>query len=314
MNERQTLIIKLITTHILLLPVLLVLSILSDKAGFGLLLIVQCILFILLFAGYWEFFGIRFKRIFLLLCQILILIILKERFTSDEVLVPDIAWLLVTVIVIFYLLSLIARILISIFNSDKEKLEINFPFSNGDYLITDGGNSKVSRLMNYHFHSPVHKSKKTNLSMLYATDIVKTGTGKTKFLPYKNEDYPVFSDAVYCPMDGTVVKVVDNIDDNLPYSGNYPYNTGNTVVIKNNHYYLLCGHLKKGSIVVNEGDRVNRDELLGEAGNSGMSERPHLHMQLIKCDGPDYWQGLGINMQYKGRNLYKNRLIRIPTS
>jgi len=48
----------------------------------------------------------------------------------------------------------------------------------------------------------------------------------------------------------------------------------------------------------------------GKAGNSGMSERPHIHMQLMKCEGDDYWKGLGISMQFRGKNLYKNRLIR----
>lgn len=118
--------------------------------------------------------------------------------------------------------------------------------------------------------------------MLYATDVVKISNKNSKFMPSTNENYPVFGEAVYCPMEGTVVKVVNDIDDNLPYSGNYPYNTGNTVVIQNNQNYFLLGHLKKGSISVKVGDVLNRNDRLGEAGNSGMSERPHLHMQLIK--------------------------------
>ena len=44
------------------------------------------------------------------------------------------------------------------------------------------------------------------------------------------------------------MKVVDGIPDNEPWSGNYPYNTGNTVVIQKDDYYLLLGHLKKDSI------------------------------------------------------------------
>jgi murein DD-endopeptidase MepM/ murein hydrolase activator NlpD len=107
-----------------------------------------------------------------------------------------------------------------------------------------------------------------------------------------------------------VVRVVNDIEDNIPYSGNYQYNTGNTVVIKNGDYYLLAGHLKKGSITVIPVDTVKAKDNLGESGNSGMSERPHLHMQLIRCDGYDYLKGPGISMQFRGRNFYKNRLIR----
>jgi len=311
MAERKSILIKLFSSHLVLLPVLLIITLVFKQIGGALLLIDQTLLVLLFWAGYWEFFGIRFKRMFLILCQISILLLFIGRMFSTEVLHPNNITITIIAIAELYLLSMMARIVIVILKRDKENVEINFPFGQGTYLISDGGNSKTSRLMNYHFHSPIHKKKKTNLSMLYATDIVKLSNTKTKLLPVENESYPVFSETLLCPMDGLVIKVVNNIEDNIPYSGNYPYNTGNTVVIKKDHYYLLLGHLKKGSIGVNVGDQVNRNDRLGEAGNSGMSERPHLHMQLIKCDCTDYWQGLGINIRYQGKNLYKNRLIRL---
>jgi hypothetical protein len=42
---------------------------------------------------------------------------------------------------------------------------------------------------------------------------------------------------------------------------------------------------------------------------SGYTERPHLHMQPIRSDSPDYWTGTGICTRYNKENLYKNRLI-----
>ena len=213
-----------------------------------------------------------------------------------------------------YLILTLIKILRVIFGREKENIEITFPFKSGKYMVTDGGNSRVSRLMNYHFHSKVHKKRGTNQSMLYATDIVKTDNQKNPFLPPKNENYPIFGESFYSPMDGTIVKVSNDIDDNQPFSGNYPYNTGNTVVIKNGNYYLLAGHLKKGSICVKEGDSVFQNDLLAQCGNSGMSERPHLHMQLMKSHDQNYWKGTGVNMIYKGKNLYKNREININKS
>lgn len=139
--------------------------------------------------------------------------------------------------------------------------------------------------------------RKTIISKLIVTHIV--------LLPTENEAYPVFGEAVYCPLEGTVIKLVNNIEDNIPFSGNYPYTTGNTVVLKNANYYLLLGHLKKGSVRVKLGDTVRRNDKIGACGNSGMSERPHLHMQLIKSNEEDYWKGMGISMQFQGKNLYK---------
>jgi biotin carboxyl carrier protein len=209
-----------------------------------------------------------------------------------------------------YLLFELVKIFIVICHLDKHSIEIEFPLKNGKYLITDGGNSKISRLMNYHYYSPVHKKNRTNNSMKFATDVVKTGVSKKLFLPPKNTDYMIFSEKVYSPFSGTIIKVESSINDNIPYSGNYPYNTGNTVIIKNNDLYFLIGHLKKGSIIVKPGDSVKENDLLAECGNSGYSERPHIHMQLIHCTNDDYWKGSGASISFKSKPLYKNRLIR----
>jgi hypothetical protein len=198
-----------------------------------------------------------------------------------------------------------------IFKHDREAVGIEFPFKQGNFLITDGGNSRISRLMNYHFFSPVHMKKKTNLSMLFATDIVKINNLESNYLPSRNEDYPIYREKVYSPVSGVVVKVENGIEDNIPYSGHYPYNTGNTIVIQQSNYYMLLGHLKKDSIRFQMGDKISANDFIAEAGNSGYSERPHIHIQLIKSLNENYWTGTGISIEYKGKNLYKNRLIKV---
>ncbi len=311
MKERNTITIKLLASHILLIPVLLIAPVLADINPLASVIIPQTILLILFFAGYWEFFGIRNKWLICMLFEAGILISIIYGLTTISSGSTGLIFITFLSLIELYLFFVMVKIVRVIFYNDKESVEIEFPFRGGQYLVTDGGNSAISRLMNYHFHSPVHKQKQTNYSMLYATDIVKLGDRGSKFMPAENKDYLVFGQAVYCPVEGSVFKVVNDIEDNVPFSGNYPYNTGNTVVIKNHNYYLLLGHLKKGSIVVRPGEIVNLNDKIGECGNSGMSERPHLHMQLMKCDDDDYWKGLGINIKYRGKNLYKNRVIRI---
>jgi murein DD-endopeptidase MepM/ murein hydrolase activator NlpD len=63
------------------------------------------------------------------------------------------------------------------------------------------------------------------------------------------------------------------------------------------------------SISLKPGDDVNAGDLIAEAGNSGFSERPHIHMQLIRSNSENYWTGRGVSIEYRGKNLYKNRLI-----
>jgi hypothetical protein len=214
-------------------------------------------------------------------------------------------------IIQIWILFLLIKIIIVIFRSEKGAVEIEFPFKQGSYLITDGGNSRMSRLMNYHFYSPVHKKKKTNLSMLFATDIIKVSNSAINYFPPLNEDYPIFGEKVFSPMSGLIVKVDNSFEDNVPYSGNYPYSTGNMIVIRQGNNYLILGHLKKDSIRVTAGNNLMEGDFIAEAGNSGYSERPHIHIQLINSLTDNYWTGTGISIQFKRKNLYKNRFIEV---
>jgi hypothetical protein len=310
MKERTVLSLKLLSTHIILLPTLLLVSFLINRDLYILLTISQTLLIILFFSGYWEFLGLRFRVLYSCLIQTLILILFYYKISLPFSLSPNIFLVIFLCILQIILLSELIKILIVILRYENNSLEITFPLKNGLYLITDGGNSKISRLMNYHFYSPVHKKNRTNNSMKFATDIVKIDQSIKKFMPLNNEDYPIFGEKVFCPINGTVIKVVNNIDDNIPYSGNYPYNTGNTLIIKDSNYYFLIGHLKKGSIRINTGDYVHQNDLLAEVGNSGYSERPHVHMQLIFSQTENIWTGHGTNISFQNNNLFKNRKIK----
>jgi hypothetical protein len=311
MSERIQIALKLVLTHIVLLPVLLLASFFLKRDAFLSIPIVQTILIILYFSGYWEFFGFRFRARYFALIEVLWLTELVWRVILQSAQENSVYLVMALSLSQAFLLYALIKMIITIYKKEKEVVEIQFPFRNGKYLITDGGNSRTSRLMNYHYYSRIHRKKRTNNSMLFATDIVKIEDSGNGFLPQSNEDYPIFREKVFSPMDGVVVKTVNNIDDNVPYCGNYPYHTGNTVVIQNEEKFMLMGHLRKGSIRVNVGDMVKSADLIAEAGNSGYSERPHMHMQLIKSSTEDYWKGTGVSIQFRNRNLYKNRLVLV---
>jgi hypothetical protein len=311
MNERTLILAKLILSHMLLIIGFLSASLCTSKYAFLLLAITQTVLCILFLAGYWEFFGLKIKGIFCGLIELLIGVVFAFNISSSPGESPNLIVVILFAAVLAGLVFALVKILGVMFIRDPMSVNIEFPFKRGLYLITDGGNSRISRLMNYHYYSRVHKRNNTNNSMLYATDIVKLKNEGMLFLPRTNEAYPVFNEKMYAPIDGLVIKAENDIPDNKPYSGNYPYNTGNTVVIRKGDLYLLLGHLKQGSIRVKEGDQIQAGDLIGTAGNSGWTERPHLHMQLIKSDSNNYWFGKGVCIRYKNKNLYKNRLIRI---
>lgn len=95
------------------------------------------------------------------------------------------------------------------------------------------------------------------------------------------EDYFCFGKAITAPYDGTVVEVVNSIEDNIIGDVDTINNWGNTVIIKHSNgiFSKLC-HLKYHSIEVKEGDNIKQGQLLGKCGNSGRSPYPHLHFQF----------------------------------
>jgi biotin carboxyl carrier protein len=310
MTERTKIIIRLLTTHIFLVIALISFSFIPGFHSPLWLSICETVLLITFFTGYWEFFSRSFKWLYTISFTAVILVLLIWHAKDQQILVKSYSFLLLLLLQLFLLYHLV-KIIITILEKASNAFEISLPFKNGSYLITDGGNSRISRLMNYHYYSAVHKRNKTNGSMLYATDMVKLSSSNVKFLSLRNEEYPIFGEAVYSPMDGIVFKIVDGIADNIPFSGNYPYNAGNTIVIKQNDYYFLLGHLQCNSMQVKEGDPVQKGQILAAIGNSGWTERPHLHMQLMKSKDENYWYGTGVALTFRSKNLYKNRIIHI---
>ncbi len=101
--------------------------------------------------------------------------------------------------------------------------------------------------------------------------------------------YPYFGAEVLSATAGRVVGVLDGLPDG-PITLDLPPITaakagGNHVVVAlGNDRFAYYAHLQPGSIRVEAGDRVRVGQPLGLLGNSGNSNAPHLHFQLM--DGP----------------------------
>ena len=70
------------------------------------------------------------------------------------------------------------------------------------------------------------------------------------------EDYYCYGAPVVAPADGTVVNIIDGIEDNNPGDINMSQNWGNTIIIKHTDYlYSQISHLKQDSFKVKIGDK-----------------------------------------------------------
>jgi hypothetical protein len=143
-------------------------------------------------------------------------------------------------------------------------------------------------------------------SMEYAIDMSQLNIDQK--LEYKdtmkNEDYIAYGQEVIAIAAGEIVACHHEYTEKTPWVwkdrkvyiekyGHLPSQCGNHVVIKHeNGEYSLYGHLMPNSLPVNKGDRVKQGQSIGKIGNTGLSNCPHLHFQLM--DGADFFGSRGL--------------------
>lgn len=94
-------------------------------------------------------------------------------------------------------------------------------------------------------------------------------------------DYYAYNLPVLSPAAGTVVEIMDGVEDNPVGGVELQKNWGNTVVLwHGNLLYSKLSHLKTGSIPLKVGQTVQKGDTLGVCGNSGRSPEPHIHFQV----------------------------------
>lgn len=160
------------------------------------------------------------------------------------------------------------------------------PFSDEWFVLWGGTNE----LVNYHY---AYENQRYAYDFLIMKDD-KSFEGDASV----NENYFAFGKEVLAPLDGTVVSVENNLEDNTPgVTTNTEQLLGNHVIIqhKNNEYSVIA-HLQKGSVTVNVGDTVNTGDVLGLVGNSGNSSEPHIHFHI--SDSENWEQATSFRIKF----------------
>ncbi len=94
-------------------------------------------------------------------------------------------------------------------------------------------------------------------------------------------DYYAYRKPVLSPVRGRIMKVVNNLPDNLVGQVDTENNWGNLVIIQDERgFFVELSHFARNSIHVTEGAWMERGTLLGLCGNSGYSPQPHIHIQV----------------------------------
>lgn len=114
--------------------------------------------------------------------------------------------------------------------------------------------------------------------------------GSNSKLSHKNElayDFKMKPGTKICAARGGIVTDVRADSDK---GGLKPENLsdGNYIYIQHNDGSIACyWHLQKDGVLVKEGDRVEKGEVIGYSGNTGYSAFPHLHFQVNDASGKE---------------------------
>jgi hypothetical protein len=223
----------------------------------------------------WEIVSIYFRPIFPILFIIACLVAykrIKKPKTPPKKIVVILGIVLNLIVIVF--ISGLNWFSLKGYATPANVIDLVSPFHSGRQIVIHGG---ASPFTNGHFHV-----KPQN----YALDIVglnKLGMRSTSISGGTVlENYVIFGESVYSPVDGKILIVVDMHDDQTPPKSDVENIAGNHILIESNGIEILLAHFKKGSIVVKEGDNVTTNTLLGQVGNTGNTSEPHLHIHAEK--------------------------------
>lgn len=190
----------------------------------------------------------------------------------------------------------------------EEAIEIAFPLR-GRWVSLNGPAERV----------PSHRTHTHGQS--YAIDFVHVPEGVERagidwaLVPARADAYPAFGEPVHAPLAGTVVRARDGTADGrgrmswpalvfmMTVEGvartafGSDRLVGNHVVLDaGGRRFVVLAHLRRGTVAVREGDRVEVGGHVGDCGSSGNSAEPHLHLHLM--DHPRPLVGVGLPWRF----------------
>lgn len=190
--------------------------------------------------------------------------------------------------------------------SAQSAIRVHPPLAGGNWIDGNGAGAVVS--MHRYTYAPTNG--RLHPMERFAIDFMKLNAeGKTlEGDPNRLESYFGFGQKVLSATNGRVVATVNDQDEQTPndlkpperfedYGGNY------VIVAIGGRKYAAYGHLIPGSVAVRKGQRVRVGQVLGLLGNSGNSDAPHLHFQIM--DTSDFFNTTSLpfvfdRMVYRG--------------
>jgi Peptidase family M23 len=189
-------------------------------------------------------------------------------------------------------------------------IDLAFPFEEGRYLIVGGGSTA---LVNPHLET-LAPGKEDWRGQSYAVDMVRIDalgfrTRNPSLLAHPDDPaaYLITGTPVVAPCSGVVDAAVDGEPDPAAWRA------GSHVRLRCGSNMVVLAHLVPGSIVVRDGQLIGKGAPIGAAGNSGVSDEPHLHIhaQRMPEPGAPPLSGAPVAIRFEGRVPVRNMSFAI---
>ena len=317
-SSRYKILLWVTITH-KLLPLVLVCS-LAYLGTYPLTIVVPSIaligivLYTLFRIGMWQYTNYYIRYLIIIAYMILAIYCILQVTTLTNNLLYE--YIIMTSLSILIICLLVYNT--KIFRATKKPercIKLLFPFKSGRYLVTNGGDGKICREINYYHTKKYKKIKHIQTARRYAVDAVlieKNGRTTQNLLTDDNRDYKIFHEQIYSPCGGKVIKVVNDAKTHSPFEQTNRITMGNYLVIKKGEYEILVGNFEKNTIKVKVGDKVSVGQFIGIVGNSKTLSTPHIHIQAYKPNGKSKGEAEGIPIIFNG-HFYgvKNKIIKV---
>lgn len=240
----------------------------------------------------WGWFGVPLRFVIILLFAIAVLMSVRRAERPDALPDSPVGYFVKVMIGLFF--GGVALGVLRAHAVPPGAIDLQFPLRNGSYLIGHGGSETAANIHGY------DKTQRYGLDILQLNSFGRRAHG---LYPRELEKYEIYGADVVSPCNGTVLKAVDGLPDNVPPTRDEQRKEGNHVVLRCGDANVTLAHLQKGSVIARPNTAIAAGAPVGKVGNSGNTTEPHLHIHADR-------NGLGIPALFNGRWLVRNAIVR----
>ena len=189
-----------------------------------------------------------------------------------------------------------------------ETYDLAAPLLGEGYCVISGG---ASALLNFHMET-LAAGKEAYRGQSYGVDFIARSPLGFRTIddwwwraaPDDPRSYRIFGAPVVAPCAGEVMTARDGLPDQPAGVIVLRPMAGNHVILSCGDHEVLLAHLRQDSVSVAQGQAVEIGDRLGEVGNTGASDEPHLHVSVQRAAvGAAPLGGPPVHLSFSGRFL-----------